>query len=81
MELISEVAATAGKTLNKKLLLTMSVADLKAMFSKLFKVEVLHQKLFYRGPEDTMEYELDEDQRLLSFYSMDEGGKVFVREV
>merc|ERR1712023_499013 len=28
MELISEVAATAGKTLNKKLLLTMSVADL-----------------------------------------------------
>ena len=48
IELISEVPATAGKTLTKKLLLNMSVAQLKAMCAKLFKVEVLAQKLEYR---------------------------------
>lgn len=80
IELISEVPATAGKTLTKKLLLTMSVAQLKAMCAKLFKVEVLAQKLEYRQPDDAMNYELDEDHRQLSFFSMDDGGKVYVKE-
>ena len=43
--------------------------------------EVLHQQLFYRGPEDTMEYAFDEDQRLLSFFGVDDGGKIYVREL
>lgn len=33
------------------------------------------------GPEDTQEYPLDEDFRQLSFYSMGEDGKVFVRDM
>ena len=41
VQLISEVPATQGKTLNKKLLLSMTVAQLKAMCSKLFKAEVI----------------------------------------
>lgn len=40
---ISEGSATKGKTLNKKILLTMTVAALKSMCSKLFKIEVIHQ--------------------------------------
>lgn len=43
IDIVSEVEATKGKTLNRKLLLTMTVAQLKAMFSKLFKVEVINQ--------------------------------------
>lgn len=42
IEFISECASTSGKTLTKKVLLTMSVSALKAMVSKLFKVEVIN---------------------------------------
>jgi hypothetical protein len=53
IELISECSATNGKTMSKKLLLSMSVSALKAMCSKLFKVEVINQKLSYRAVDDT----------------------------
>lgn len=69
-----------GKTLEKRLLLTMTVADLKAMCSKMFKIEVLAQLLTYRGETDTQEYQLDEEQRMLSFFSLKDGDKVFVKQ-
>lgn len=53
---------------------------MKAMCSKLFKVDLLKVELFYRGPEDTQDYPLDEEFRQLSFYSMADGGKIMVRE-
>jgi hypothetical protein len=80
IDFISECSASSGKTLNKKVLLSMQVSSLKAMCSKLFKVEVINQKLAYRGPVDTQEYPLDEDFRTLSFFSMADGGKIFVRD-
>lgn len=43
VDIVSEVPETAGKLMSKKLLLTMTVAQLKAMCSKLFKVEVISQ--------------------------------------
>ncbi len=62
LKLISQCSATNGKTLEKKLLTSMTVGDLKAMCAKLFKTEVLFQTLTYR--EETCEpYELDEDLR------------------
>jgi hypothetical protein len=79
LTLISEVPGKE-KTLKKKLLLSMSVSDLKAMLSKVFKIEVLNQKLSYWGPEDTHEYPLDEDFRQLSFYSIADDGKLYLRE-
>jgi hypothetical protein len=41
IELASEVHATQGKVLKKKLLLTMTVTQLKSMCSKLFKADLL----------------------------------------
>lgn len=41
IELINMMPDSNGKTYNKKLLLGMSITDLKAMCSKLFKVDVL----------------------------------------
>lgn len=41
VDLISEVPASLGKKLNKKLLMTMTVAQLKSVCSKLFAVEAL----------------------------------------
>ena len=81
VQLISDVEGTRGKTLNKKLLLSMTVAQLKAMCSKLFKVEVIRQKLMYmeEGFEGTFDF--DVEQRSLSFYSIKEGGKIIVQEV
>ena len=61
--LISDVPATQGKTLNKKLLLSMTVAQLKAMCSKLFKVEVMQQTLMYMEEGYEGEYDFDEEQR------------------
>ena len=79
--LISEGSKTNGKTLSKKLLLTMTVAALKSMCSKLFKIEVIHQQLFYIEEGVEGEFDFDEDQRQLSFFSIKDGGKIMVREV
>jgi hypothetical protein len=51
----------------------MTVGGLKAMCAKLFKAEVLRQTLIYRE-ENCEEYELDEEYRQLSFYSIRDGG-------
>lgn len=56
----------------------MTVTALKAMCSKLFKIDVLEQRLTYRGLEDSQDYPIDEDFRQLTFYSMAEGGKISV---
>jgi hypothetical protein len=42
-----KLTSNAGKTLEKKLLMTMTVKDLKAMCAKLFKIEMMKQKLTY----------------------------------
>ena len=42
LELISHIKATEGKTLSKKIILSMSVSALKAMCCKLFKVDDLN---------------------------------------
>ena len=47
IKLKSLVPATQGKVLEKKLLLSMTVGQLKAMCSKFFKLEVIRQNLSY----------------------------------
>ena len=71
------LASDNGKKLDKKLLLNMTVKDLKSMCAKLFKIEVLQQKLVYSL--ESMQYELDEDLRQLSYYSIQEGGLISVK--
>ena len=78
IEIVSEIEGKE-KSFKKKLLLNMTVTAIKAMCSKLFKMDVLTIKLYYRGPEDTQDYELDEEYRQLSFYSMADGGKIKVQ--
>jgi len=58
----------------------MTVTSLKAMCAKLFKVNVLNMKLKYRGPEDVIDYDMCDDTRQLSFYSVGDGGIVKVYE-
>jgi hypothetical protein len=74
---IKLVGVSNGKTLEKKLLLSMTVKELKSMCAKLFKVEIIKSKLVYHF-EDCQPYELDEDLRTLSFYSITDGGEVHV---
>lgn len=61
VDLISEVPATLGKKLNKKLLMTMTVAQLKSLCSKLFGVEALRVKLVYEEDGFEGEYTFDEE--------------------
>jgi len=58
-----EKDGTVIKTVSKKLLKTMTISALKAMISKLFKVEVLEQDLHYKGLEDMDFLPIDEDHR------------------
>jgi len=81
VELVSYAPVTEGKTMKKKLLLSMSVTNLKAMCSKLFKINLLNMKIVYRGPEDVIDYDLDEEARQLSYYSVGEGGVFKIYEV
>jgi len=60
IKLISDCPKSKGKILNKKLLTSMTVGDLKSMCSKLFKTEIIRQKLIYKE-EDCEIYELDDD--------------------
>lgn len=78
--LISEVEATQGKTLKKKLLLTMTVAALKSVCSKLFKIEALRVVLFYQEDGYDQDFPFDEDQRQLSFFTVRDGGRIIVRD-
>jgi hypothetical protein len=61
VDLISEVPASLGKKLNKKLLTTMTVAQLKSTCSKLFNVEALRVQLVYVEDGFEGEYNFDED--------------------
>lgn len=58
----------------------MTVAALKSVCSKLFKVEALKVKLFYQEDGYEGDYFLDEDQRQLSFFSVKDGGRIIVRD-
>ena len=69
--------AGPGKILAKKLLLSMTVKDLKSMCGKLFKIEALKVHLMYQY-QDCAEYHLDDELRQLSFYSMSDEGIVNV---
>ncbi len=70
-----------GKTLTKKLLLSMTVNQLKAMCAKLFKIEVVEMTLMYVEEGVEGEYDFDEDYRQLSFYSIKDGGKIYIRKL
>ena len=81
MELVSECSSTNGKKMTKKLLKTMEVTQLKALIGKVFKIDVLKQKLAYTQPEDDKEWPIADDARTIDFYGMEDGGKIFVREL
>lgn len=80
VKLVSEIEATKGKVLEKKLLMSMTVSSVKAMCAKFFKVEVIRSKLIYKEEASETLYDLDEDLRQLSFYSIRDGGHIIVQE-
>jgi len=70
-----------GKKMTKKLLLSMTVNQLKAMCAKLFKIEVTEQTLMYVEEGMEGEFDFEEEYRQLSFYSIKDGGKIYVRNL
>ncbi len=80
IRLKSRCEKSEGKVLEKKLLTSMTVGGLKAMCAKLFKTEMIRQRLIY-AEEGCEPYELDEDLRQLSFYSIRDGGEILVEEI
>ncbi|CAG9323309.1 unnamed protein product [Blepharisma stoltei] len=79
----SLVKATAGKELQKKLSMNMTVADLKVLCGKLFGAELSNMKLSYRegnNKEVVAPEPLDDDLRTLNYYILSEGGEIWVEE-
>ncbi len=56
----------------------MTVKELKAMCGKLFKIDMLRVHLVYKFQESETIYELDDELRQLSFYSLSDEGIVYV---
>ena len=59
----------------------MTVNQLKAMCAKLFKIEVTEQTLMYVEEGVEGEFDFEEEYRQLSFYSIKDGGKIYVRNL
>lgn len=77
----SACEATMGKILNKKLLLSMTVDALKGMCATLFKTNKMNIELIYREEGYDEDYPLDEDQRVLSFFNIKEGGLIICKQI
>ena len=72
------VKATEGKQLEKKLLLSMTIEKLKSICQKWFSVEMLKIKLVYRDEKTGIEFEINENMRDLHYFSVEDGGIIFV---
>lgn len=79
VKLISQLEANKGKTFKKKLLPSMVVENLKGLWCKLFKCDILTMKLKFRDDDKSdVFYEIDENLRQLSFYGVGEGCEIYV---
>ena len=72
------VKATEGKQLEKKLLLSMTIEKLKSICQKWFSIEMLKIKLVYRDEKTGIEFEINENMRDLHYFSVEDGGIIFV---
>lgn len=68
------------KPLAKKLILSTTIATLKSICSKLFKVEVIKQSLSYQEKGKAFTCELDDNLKQLSFYGVSDGGTIEIKE-
>lgn len=67
------------KTVTKKLPGTMTIAKLKGLLYRQFKVDSLNQKLSCVDSKLGREVELDDDLRQLTFYSVRTGDTIYLR--
>ncbi|XP_065830624.1 tubulin-specific chaperone E-like isoform X2 [Oscarella lobularis] len=67
------------KTFTKKLPSTMTLLKLKAFLGRLYRINATEQIVSYRDQKLGREYELKEDQRTLSFYSIQSGDTILLR--
>ena len=80
VKLISNIEATMGKTLKKKLLPTMTVESLKGIWCKLFKADILTMELKFRDDDKSdVYYNIDENLRQLSFYGIADGCEIVIQ--
>mmetsp|Transcript_34328 Transcript_34328/g.39669 ORF Transcript_34328/g.39669 Transcript_34328/m.39669 type:complete len:135 (-) Transcript_34328:9-413(-) len=68
--LVSKLASCEGKVLKKKLLPSMTIDKLKSLCCKLFKADMLSISLTFKDEAQETFYEMDDNLRQLSFYSI-----------
>ena len=73
--------ASAGKELKKKLVLNMSVADLKNMCSKLFGLKNTHIKLSFRDPNSIMPEFFEDNLKSIGYYILSDNGEIWVEDL
>ena len=80
------LSALAGSELGKKPVVrkfpfTTTIHNLKIIFSKIFGIPGNKQIIWYKGVgKDVME-PMEEDQKSLMFYSVENGGRIYVDEI
>lgn len=81
MLLRSIAKSSAGKEVKKKLVLSMTVADLKNMCSKLFGVKNSQIKLSFRDPGSIMPEFFDDNLKSIGYYILSENGEIWVEDL
>merc|ERR1719242_612603 len=68
-----------AKPVEKKLPTTMTVAQLKLLCKRLFKLSPQHQRLTYRDKGGAFPEDLYDDTRPLSFYNLKDGMEILMQ--
>jgi len=80
-EIIGVTLTSFGTSIDKKLPISITIANLKVLCQRLFKIEPSSQKLYYKESKFTPFPELlDDDSRALSYYGVKEQGEIIVAE-
>jgi tubulin-specific chaperone E len=73
--------ASAGKEMKKKLILNMSVADLKNMCSKLFNLKNTQIKLSFRDTNSIMPEFFEDNLKSIGYYILSDNGEIWVEDL
>lgn len=73
--------SSAGKELKKKLLLNMTVSDLKVMCSKLFGVQTNQLKISFRDKNNIMPEFMEDPLKAIGYYILNDQGEIWIEDI
>jgi len=77
----SAVESMAMPLKTKRLLRSMKITNVKVLCAKLFKLDVSKQRLYLHERSHPLPIELDDDERDLDYFGVQDGGKIMMHSI